>query len=369
MLKDRWGKLQEAVKASKASGIVLMPGPNMFYMSGLSMGLSERPTVLVVFGDGKASFIMPKLERQKGETVSQALKAKGVDLDFSVYSYTDEEGPGIAFSQALEQSSGTWALEYRSLRMLEYSLMRNVIDDFHWIDAGEIMKELRMVKDEAELQSMQEAARLADLGADLAKKMLAPGKRASEIVLEIEQQLKLEGARAVGMSLATGVDTAIPHAGTSSRIIESGDLAWLDLCANVDGYWSDITRTYAVGTISDELRRVYEIVVEAQKNARVNARPGMSGADVDALARDVIASYGYGDRFIHRTGHGLGLEIHEEPYVVASNNTPLPVGSTFTIEPGIYLPGKGGVRVEDDVVLTPSGAKSLTNYPRSLLDL
>lgn len=229
------------------------------------------------------------------------------------------------------------------------------------------MKDLRMVKDEDELSNMQEAARLADLGADLAKKLLAPGKRATEIVLEIERQLKLEGAQAVGMSLATGADTAIPHAGTGSRVIEPGDLAWLDLCANVNGYWSDITRTYAIGEISDELRRVYQIVVEAQQNARLKAKPGMTGAEVDALARDVIAAHGYGDKFIHRTGHGLGLEIHEEPYVVASNNNPLPVGSTFTIEPGIYLPGKGGVRVEDDVVLTPEGIKSLTKYPRNLL--
>ncbi len=367
MLKARWDKLQEAVRAFKASGIVLMPGPNMYYMSGLSMGLSERPTLLVVLGDGKAFFIMPKLERQKGEAVFQALESEGVDLDFSVYSYTDEEGPGIAFSEALKCGSGTLALEYRSLRMLEYSLLKNVIGDFQWIDAGEIMKELRMVKDEDELQTMQEAARLADLAVGLARKMLAPGKRGSEIALEIERQLKLEGARDVWMSLATGVDTAIPHSGTSSRVIESGDLAWLDLCANVDGYWSDITRTYAVGKISGELKRVYEIVVEAQENARVKAKSGMSGAEVDALARDFIASYGYGDRFIHRTGHGLGLEIHEEPYIVASNKTPLPVGSTFTIEPGIYLPGKGGVRVEDDVVLTPSGANSLTDYPRNLL--
>jgi Xaa-Pro dipeptidase len=368
MIKARWEQLAEALKGSSVSGIVLMPGPNMFYMAGLSMGLSERPTLLVVCSDGKACFVMPKLERQKGEMISQRLKNEGVNFDVAVYSYTDEEGPGKAFNEALKSPSGTWALEYRSLRMLEYSLMKRAMGDFSWVDAGEIMKELRMVKDQDELSSMQEAARLADLGAGLAKKMLAPGKRASEIALEIEGQLKLQGAQAVGMSLATGVDTAIPHAGTSSSIIESGDLAWLDLCANVNGYWSDITRTYAIGKISNELRKIYEIVVEAQEHARMNTKPGMSGAEVDALARDVIASYGYGDRFIHRTGHGLGLEIHEEPYVVASNKTPLPVGSTFTIEPGIYLPGKGGVRVEDDVVLTPSGARSLTCYPRNLLD-
>ncbi len=107
---------------------------------------------------------------------------------------------------------------------------------------------------------------------------------------------------------------------------------------------------------------------ESQENARLNAKPGMSGTEIDALARGVIASYGYGDQFIHRTGHGLGLEVHEEPYIVASNHVPLEAGMTFTIEPGIYLPGKGGVRIEDDVVLTSDGARSLTNYPRNLAD-
>jgi len=367
VFEHRWSDLLSSLKASGLRGIAIMPGPNMFYLTGLSMGLSERPTLLVLVEEGKASFIMPRLESQKGHMVSESMKEHNVPVDFEVFSYTDEEGPAEVFKAALTSLSGTWALEFRSLRLLEYSLMKGVLGDFPWVDASDIMKELRMVKDESEIKSMQEAARLADIGVGIAKELLAPGKIASEIVVEIERQLKLQGARAVSMSLATGANTAIPHAGTSTDVICDGDLAWLDLCVNVDGYWSDITRTYAIGQISDELKNVYKVVIEAQEEARLNARPGMSGADVDALARQVIASHGYGEQFIHRTGHGLGLEIHEDPYIVASNNTPLPIGSTFTIEPGIYLPGRGGVRIEDDVLLTPSGLKSLTNYRRDLL--
>ncbi|MFA6654754.1 MAG: Xaa-Pro peptidase family protein [Bacillota bacterium] len=367
MLKRRWTNLLQALKASELAGIAIMPGPNMFYMTGLFMGLSERPTFLTVHEEGKASLIMPVLESQKGQLVARRLEDNGVSLDFQVFSYADEEGPERAFEAALGSSSGTWALEFRSLRLLEYSLMKGVMGDFQWVDAGEIMKELRMVKDEAELRSMKEAARLADLGVEVARKLLAPGERARDIVVEIERQLKLQGAQMVSMSLATGANTAIPHAGTSTDLIEEGDLAWLDLCVNVDGYWSDITRTYAIGEISDELKQIYLIVLEAQENARLKAVPGMIGAQVDALARDVIAARGYGDYFIHRTGHGLGLEIHEDPYIVESNRDPLPIGSTFTIEPGIYLPGKGGVRIEDDVVLTHAGLECLTNYERNLL--
>jgi Xaa-Pro dipeptidase len=254
------------------------------------------------------------------------------------------------------------------MRLLELSLMKQSMGDFPWMDAGEILKKMRMIKDETELSSMEKACALTDLGVDAAGRLLAPGKKAADVAVEVERLLKEKGAQAVGMSLATGVDTALPHAGTSSRPIVDGDLAWLDLMVSVDGYWGDITRTFAIGNVSGEMKRVYRVVLEAQENARTKTRPGMSGAEVDALARDVIASYGYGDYFIHRTGHGLGLEVHEDPYVVASNNTPLPVGSTFTIEPGVYLPGKGGVRIEDDVVLTERGARSLTSYPRNLLD-
>ncbi len=368
MFKHRWDDLLAALRESGLKGIAIMPGPNMFYLTGLSMGLSERPTLLAITEDGKASFVMPKLESQKGYMVSERMKDHGVPVDFQVFSYSDEEGPAKAFEAAFMSSSGTWALEFRSLRLLEYSLMKRVIGDFLWVDASDIMKELRMVKDENEVKSMQEAARLADLGVGIARELLTPGKKAIEIVVEIERQLKIQGAQAVSMSLATGANTAIPHAGTSTDVISEGDLAWLDLCVNVCGYWSDITRTYPIGRISDEMKNVYGVVLEAQEKARLDAKPGMSGADVDALAREVIASHGYGEHFIHRTGHGLGLEIHEDPYIVASNHAALPIGSTFTIEPGIYIPGKGGVRIEDDVLLTPDGLKSFTTYPRNLLN-
>jgi len=376
MRKERWERLLDEISAEGLAGMALVPGPNLFYMTGLQMGLSERPTLCVVTSDGRVTFLMPKLEARKGDAISTALADAGVGLQFSVEAFSDEEGPSGAYVKVFGGGAGgvsgapqgTWALEFRSMRLLELSLMKQSMGDFPWMDAGEILKKMRMIKDETELSSMEKACALTDLGVDAAGRLLAPGKKAADVAVEVERLLKEKGAQAVGMSLATGVDTALPHAGTSSRPIVDGDLAWLDLMVSVDGYWGDITRTFAIGNVSGEMKRVYRVVLEAQENARTKTRPGMSGAEVDALARDVIASYGYGDYFIHRTGHGLGLEVHEDPYVVASNNTPLPVGSTFTIEPGVYLPGKGGVRIEDDVVLTERGARSLTSYPRNLLD-
>jgi len=367
--KERWRVLLEEIKAEGLTGMALVPGPNLFYMTGLRMGLSERPTLCVITESGDVTFLMPQLEARKGELVSTSLLDAGVRLNFRVEPFTDEEGPAAAYARVFGAASmvGKWAFEHRNMRLLEFSLIRNTLGQFAWIDAGEILKKMRMIKDEGEIASMEKACALCDLGVDIARRLLVPGTTGTEVAGEVERQLKRSGAQAVGIALATGADTALPHAGTSTRRIAEGDLAWLDLTVSVDGYWGDITRTFAVGELSDELTRVYNVVLEAQEIARTKLRPGMSGAEVDALARDVIASYGYGDYFIHRTGHGLGLEVHEDPYVVASNTTPLPVGSVVTIEPGIYLPGKGGVRIEDDVVITERGARSLTSYPRNLL--
>ncbi len=368
MNKERWQRLLNELRKGELAGIALMPGPNLFYMTGLRMGLSERPTTCVIESSGIATFLMPQLEESKGQRFSAALLDAGVEAQFSVESFTDEEGPKNAFERVFRGKHGKWGLEYTAARMLEYSLMKNAMGDFPYVDGVQVMKHLRYRKDKSEIESMKKACALCDQGIDIARKLLTPGKTAAEVVAEVEKEVKRAGCEGVFMALATGADTAVPHSGTTRTPTVEGDPVWLDLCVQVDGYWGDITRSWAVGKLSGEMRKVYEVVREAQEHCRLNAKPGMTGAQVDALARDVISSYGYGDRFIHRTGHGLGLEVHEEPYIVASNHVPLEVGSTFTIEPGIYLPGKGGVRIEDDVILVPGGCESFTSYPRNLVD-
>jgi Xaa-Pro dipeptidase len=370
--KARWDKLVSEIKARGVQGMVMVPGPNFFYMTGLQMSLSERPTLCLVTSSGHVSFIMPKFEAQKGHLVIHRLEDAEVFFPYSVIDYSDEEGPCKAFEQVFcnlqSEKESLLAIEFGNMRVLEYSLIKEVLGDFSFQDAGDIFKKLRIIKDEEELENMKKACRLCDKGVDMARSLLKVGSKATDVVTEIERYLKAEGAMSVDMSLATGIDTALPHAQTSERPIQEGDLAWLDLMVNVNGYWGDITRTYVFGTPPEEIRRAYEVVLRAQEHARLNAKAGMTGAEIDALARDFIESYGFGSYFTHRTGHGIGLEVHEEPYIVGSNTEPLDVGTTFTIEPGIYIPGKGGVRIEDDLVLTEDGAKSLTSYPRNLLD-
>jgi Xaa-Pro dipeptidase len=166
--------------------------------------------------------------------------------------------------------------------------------------------------------------------------------------------------------VASGPNGALPHASMTDRAIQRGDLLTLDWGAAKNGYIADLTRTFAVGPVDDELKRIYEAVKAANAAAKACAKPGVSAAEVDAAARQVITAAGYGEYFTHRVGHGLGLEGHEDPSMHGRNELTLTPGITFTIEPGIYLPGRGGVRIEDDVVVTADGCESLSTYPREL---
>lgn len=183
------------------------------------------------------------------------------------------------------------------------------------------------------------------------------------------QELTEAGAESLSFNpiVAAGPNGALPHAVPTDRPIQNGDLLIVDWGAIVDDYPSDITRTFAVGDIDPELAQIYDAVKQANEAGKAAARPGATGRDVDRAARRVIVELGYGEYFIHRTGHGLGLEVHEPPYMMEGNTTPLEVGNVFTVEPGIYLPDRAGVRIEDDVLIIPEGFRSLTTFSRELI--
>jgi Xaa-Pro dipeptidase len=179
---------------------------------------------------------------------------------------------------------------------------------------------------------------------------------------------KAGGAPSFGTIVASGPNSANPHHSNGDRPFAAGDLIIMDGGAWHQGYASDITRTIALGQPSVEARRIYELVKAANAAGRAAAtRPGATGETIDQAARQVIEQGGYGPQFIHRTGHGLGMEVHEPPYIVGGSRDPLPVGATFTVEPGVYISGVGGVRIEDDVVVTEEGAESLTSFDRDLI--
>ena len=359
-MEDRVGIVRERARQAGIDCLFLIPSANLYYFTGLDMGLSERSTVFILPVEGETIIVAPQLEALKVE--------RNAKMD-RVLSYKDEEGPRQAMQDALLGTGGrNFAFEYRSMRMQEFEIIKSVTGDFRYSDAGPLFASLRMSKDEQELASMARACAMVEAGMESALRAIRPEVTELDVQLAIERDLRALGVSGpVRMSVASGPRSGLAHNGTGTRVIAEGDLVWVDLMVSHDGYWGDITRTFVVGQPSPQLQQIYQVVLEAQQAAREKARPGMSGRDIDAIARGIIDSRGFGEYFTHRTGHGLGLEIHEEPYIVASNDVPLEAGMTFTIEPGIYLPGKGGVRIEDDVVLVPGGARSLTNFRRNLM--
>ncbi|PWW05673.1 Xaa-Pro aminopeptidase [Paenibacillus cellulosilyticus] len=234
-----------------------------------------------------------------------------------------------------------------------------------------IVEGLRLIKDEAEIAIVQEAAELADKTFQFALGIIRPGISELEIALEMETFMRKGGASGPSFEtiVASGERSALPHGVASERMVGTDEFVKLDFGAYYKGYCSDITRTVVVGTASERHREIYNIVLEAQLHALANIRPGMSGREADALSRDIIARYGYGDNFGHSLGHGIGLEIHEMPRLSKLSDSILTPGMIVTVEPGIYIPGFGGVRIEDDIVITDTGIKILTSSTKELIEL
>ena len=316
-------QLRELMQESSLPSLVVVPGPNMSYLTGSKFHLSERPVVLVI-EQNKCTFILPELE-----------SAKILNLDVDCITYNDKDGPVKAFNKfAKDNSFSTIGIESRTIRHLELDLLQTTGITTNFVDAIDIFAQLRMSKSEEEKEFMIKAVEIA--------------------------QKSLESI------VASGFNAANPHHFPIDKEFEKGDLIIIDWGANYEGYFSDITRTFAIGNIDSKLQSAYSAVKTANLAARELAKSGVQAGLVDSAARNVIDEAGFGEYFTHRTGHGLGLEIHEEPYIKPDNDFVLESGMTFTIEPGIYIPNLGGIRIEDDIYLEDDRALSLTTLTREL---
>lgn len=362
----RLKQLAELLDLYKLDYLALVPGANLTYFTGLTMALSERPTVAFFPAEGQPALIMPSLEVPHAKEV--------IPYSVAFYPYTDEEGHETAFLRAgadLKLSGKTVGVEYMHMRILELRRLEQIAPDGHIQAAEFLLPQLRMIKDETELAHMRQAVRITEAALQATIEQVKSGQTELEIqnILHIEMLRAGAQGQAFGSIVVSGPRTASPHTTASERVVQPGDFLLFDCGAVYRGYPADITRTLGLGELAPELKQVYEVVKKANAAARRYAGPGDKAEDIDRVARQVIERAGYGEYFIHRTGHGLGLEVHESPYIVAGNDTVLRPGMTFTIEPGIYLPGKGGVRIEDDVVITEKGCESLTTFSRDLMCL
>lgn len=359
----RWLRFQEALRREGIELAALIPGANLFYLTGLSFHRMERPIVALFPIEGDPALILPSFEIEK---------AQAAPIPWRFFSYTDEEGPVSAFQRAAETlgvSGRPIAVETLAMRVMEWSLLAQAFRASEPIPAEPLLARLRMIKGPEEISAMRRAVAVAEEALRMWLLQIRIGMTEREAARRLIQACFAAGADALAFEpiVVAGPSTALPHATPSDRPMERGELMLVDFGVVVDGYVSDLTRTFALGEPDPVWDRIYEVVREANAAGRAAVRPGIPAEAVDRAARAVIEAAGYGAYFIHRTGHGLGLEVHEPPYIVAGNATLLQPGMTFTIEPGIYLPGKGGVRIEDDVVVTETGGESLTAFPRELM--
>jgi Xaa-Pro aminopeptidase len=243
--------------------------------------------------------------------------------------------------------------------------------DAEFIPVSGVVEKLRLIKSDSEIKILKEAAEIADAAFKHILDFIRPGVKEMDVANELEFFMRKNGATSSSFDIivASGYRSALPHGVATDKVIEKGEFVTLDFGAYYKGYCSDITRTVAVGEVSDELKKIYQIVLEAQLRGMAGIKPGMTGREADALTRDYIKEQGYGEYFGHSTGHGLGMEVHEGPALSVRSDTVLEPGMVVTVEPGIYIAGLGGVRIEDDTVVTKDGNQSLTHSPKDLIIL
>lgn len=367
MYQTRQEKVLSALHEIGCDGLVLNAGPSLAYFSGLHFHLMERPVVFLLVTGETPIIVLPALEEQKLDAA---------DFDFEAISYPDNPaGWQKSFDSACRKiglQKKKMGFEPRQLRLLEYGFLETASPTTSFINADEAIAQCRALKDQDEVSRMQKAVNIAQdsllailpqIGAGVSERQVA-----AELVIELYRQGS-EQPLPFTPIVSTGPNGANPHAKPSDRLLQNGDLLIIDWGARWQGYVSDLTRTFAIGPVDQEANRIHDLVLRANEAGRTAALPGLPCKAVDSAARSVIETGGYGTFFSHRTGHGIGMECHEEPYIHDGNDTPLKPGMSFTIEPGIYLRGKYGVRIEDDVLITEEGNISLSDLPRELLSL
>jgi len=364
MTQPRFERLNASLRTSGLDAVILNPGPTLTYLSGLHFHLMERPVVLLFAKDQDPAIVLPELELQKVSSLPYKLQ---------VFSYPENPAEwDSAFRkavQALGLDGKRIGVEPRQLRLLEFRHVKSGAPEADYPDASDVLSGLRLRKDKAEVDAMRRAVKIAQDALEATIPFIKVGMSEKEISSELVMQLLKHGSDSempFAPIVSGGPNGANPHASPSERKLQVGDMLVVDWGAAYDGYISDLTRTFAVGEVDDEFRKIHKIVQDANAAGRAAGKPGVPCADVDKAARDVIEKAGYGVYFTHRTGHGIGMEGHEEPYMRGDNMQILEPGMAFTVEPGIYIPNRNGVRIEDNVVITETGADVLSDMPREI---
>ncbi|MDQ2881703.1 MAG: Xaa-Pro peptidase family protein [Actinomycetota bacterium] len=367
-LTARLARTRDATRAAGFDALLITPSPDLRYLLGVDGESHERLTCLVLPGEGDPVLVVPALERP-GLDGTPAL-----ELGLEVAEWTDGQDPYALVADALRRSGSpaTRAAVGDTMPAAHVLALRDALPACQQELASMVLAPLRMRKDSAEIAALAAAGKAIDRVHARMGEWLRVGRTEAQVGADVAAAIVEEGHTAAAFVIVgSGPNGASPHHDVSARVLQPGDLVVVDIGGPTpEGYFSDCTRTYCLDEpAAADVAAGYAVLQTAQDAAVAAVAPGVSAQQVDAAARVPITDAGFGDRFIHRTGHGIGLDVHEQPYIVAGNDLVLEAGMAFSIEPGIYLPGRWGARIEDIVVVTDSGVTRLNHRPRELVVL
>ncbi len=354
----RIGRAQAEMATKGIDALIVGVGSDLIYLAGYPAHPSSRMTLLVVPRAGETQIIVPVLE---------APRVQALGIPFSVIPWGETDNAQQIAADLLKRHGAKTVAAGDELWARWLVRIQNLLPGLRWEIGSLLLRELRMLKDAAEIASLREAAHRTDAAWEAFKgstKLTGLSERGA--ITRLTEVMKAHGLDSHGGICASGPNSASPHHSTGDRVIQAGDAVCFDFGGLFEHYHSDITRMVHIGEPDAEYRKVYDIVLRANAAAFAAVRPGVECQSVDTAARDLITAEGYGEYFVHRVGHGLGLDVHEEPYLVQGNALPMRAGMVFSDEPGIYMPGKFGVRIEDACVCTESGGDKLNQAPRDL---
>lgn len=357
-------KAVEIMKTKNIKAMILSPSSNMSYITGFNTFLGERLLVNILVHSGESVFIVPKLYESE-------VKEKA-EFD-EIYSWNDNQDPQDLIKLVAEKyglQDCTVAIE-ETMWFTAFNKIFSSLKGVKYVHAGDVIGELRQCKSSIEAEKMRKASQIADKALGNILNKIKQGLRETDVRDMLEKEMKALGAAAESFPtiIGSGPNSALPHHNTSDRILKEGDSVVIDFGCIADSYCSDTTRTIVIGHASEKYKKVYEILKQAQKLAIDKVKPGVKACEVDYAARKHIADNGYGEYFVHRTGHGIGLEVHEMPYITESSQVILKPGMVFSIEPGIYLEGEFGIRIEDLVMVTEDGVEVLNHFTKELVEV
>ncbi|AMO61519.1 peptidase M24 [Mycolicibacterium phlei] len=342
------------------AGLVITPGYDLRYLVGSRAQTFERLTALVLPADGEPTVVVPRLELA-------SLKESAIpELGLRVRDWVDGDDPYALVAEVLGGTATVAVTD--SMPALHLLPLAGVLGAVPVL-ATDVLRRLRMIKDAAEIDALRKAGAAIDRVHARVPEFLKPGRTEADVAADIAEAIVAEGHSEVAFIIVgSGPHGADPHHECSDRELRVGDIVVVDIGGPYEpGYNSDCTRTYSIGEPDPEVARRYAVLQRAQQAAVAAVRPGVTAEQVDAAARDVLAAEGLAEAFVHRTGHGIGLSVHEEPYIVAGNTLTLQPGMAFSVEPGIYFTGEWGARIEDIVIVTADGAEPVNHRPHELI--